>query len=181
MPKGRTSLWLPVTLAILTGMEVGRVSVPNVTDVGGTVLTTDGAGGAWQAETAWVGSGGGWCDSSLRINPCFGSPYDVIDETPSYQAPVITVANGGSTLYRNVPDVAAEANTDNFWCSSGTCQGGIGGTSLAAPRWAGFLALVNEQAAANGETVGFLNPLAYTIGQGSSYGTAFHDITSWNQ
>ena len=151
---------------------------PDVTDVGGTVLTTDGAGGAWQAETAWVGSGGGWCDSSLRINPCFGSPYDVIDETPSYQVPVITVANGGSTLYRNVPDVAAEANTDNFWCSSGTCQGGIGGTSLAAPRWAGFLALVNEQAAANGETVGFLNPLAYTIGQGSSYGTAFHDITT---
>ena len=150
----------------------------DVTDVGGTVLTTDGAGGPWQAEAAWVGSGGGWCDSSIRSNPCFGSPYDVIDETPSYQVPVITTANGGSRLYRNVPDVAAEANTDNFWCSSGTCQGGIGGTSLAAPRWAGFLALVNEQAAANGETVGFLNATVYTIGQGSSYSTAFHDITT---
>jgi hypothetical protein len=150
----------------------------DVTDVGGTVLTTDGAGGLWQGEAAWIGSGGGWCDSSIRSNPCFGSPYDGIDETPSYQVSVITTANGGSTLYRNVPDVAAEADTDNFFCSSGTCQGGIGGTSLAAPRWAGFLALVNEQAAANGETVGFLNPLVYGIGQGSSYSAAFHDITT---
>jgi xanthomonalisin len=147
----------------------------NVTDVGGTDLTTASAGGAWSSETGWVGSGTGWCDSSNSVTPCYQSPYDAI---PSYQAPVITSQNGGSTKYRNLPDISAEANTDNFWCSSGTCQGGIGGTSLAAPRWAGFLALVNEQAATNGETVGFLNPLVYTIGQGSGYDTAFHDITT---
>ena len=147
----------------------------NVTDVGGTDLTTVSAGGAWSSETGWVGSGTGWCDSSNSSTPCYGSAYDAI---PSYQAPVITPQNEGSTKYRNLPDVSAEANTDNFWCSSGTCQGGIGGTSLAAPRWAGFLALANEQAAANGDTVGFLNPLVYTIGQGSDYDTAFHDITS---
>jgi hypothetical protein len=147
----------------------------NVIDVGGTDLTTASAGGAWASETGWVGSGTGWCDSSNSSTPCYQSPYDAI---PSYQAPVITGANGGSTLYRNLPDISAEANTDNFFCSSGTCQGGIGGTSLAAPRWAGFLALANEQAAANGETIGFLNPLVYTIGQGPNYDTAFHDITS---
>jgi hypothetical protein len=147
----------------------------NVTDVGGTDLTTASAGGAWASETGWAGSGTGWCDSSNSVTPCYQSPYDAI---PSYQAPVITSQNGGSTKYRNLPDISAEANTDNFFCSSGTCQGGIGGTSLAAPRWAGFLALANEQAAANGETVGFLNPLVYTIGQGSGYDTAFHDITS---
>jgi hypothetical protein len=147
----------------------------NVTDVGGTDLTTASAGGAWSSETGWVGSGTGWCDSSNSSTPCYQSPYDAI---PSYQSPVITSANGGSTKYRNLPDISAEADTDNFFCSSGTCQGGIGGTSLAAPRWAGFLALANEQAAANGETIGFLNPLVYTIGQGSGYDTAFHDITS---
>jgi hypothetical protein len=32
---------------------------------------------------------------------------------------------------RNVPDVAAEANTDNYFCANGRCQGGVGGTSLA--------------------------------------------------
>jgi hypothetical protein len=146
----------------------------NVTDVGGTDLVTSGPGGAWQSETGWIGSGGGWCDSTIPTGPCYQSPYDAI---PTYQVPVINGSNAGSTLYRNVPDVAAEANTDNYFCGNGSC-GGIGGTSLAAPRFAGFVALVNQQAAANGETVGFLNPLVYAIGQGSTYNSAFHDITS---
>ena len=150
----------------------------NVTDVGGTDLTTNGAGGAWESETTWVGSGGGWCDSSNVNDPCNNFPlYDAI---PNYQsqAGVITAANEGSTLYRNVPDVAAEANQDNWFCANGGCFSGIGGTSLAAPRWAGFLALVNQQAAQTGETVGWLNPNLYSIGLGSSYSTAFHEITT---
>jgi hypothetical protein len=153
---------------------------PDITDVGGTDLTTTGTGGDWSSETGWAGSGAGWCDTTLSAGPCYQSPYDAIpsyQSSPSSMLSAIT-ANGGSALYRNVPDVAAEANTDNFFCSSGTCQGGIGGTSLAAPRWAGFLALANEQAATNGETIGFLNPLVYAIGQKSGYDTAFHDITS---
>ncbi|HWX18291.1 MAG TPA: protease pro-enzyme activation domain-containing protein, partial [Candidatus Binatia bacterium] len=32
---------------------------PNITSVGGTSLTTSGAGGPWQSETTWIGSGGG--------------------------------------------------------------------------------------------------------------------------
>src|SRR5579859_5777021 len=71
-----------------------------------------------------------------------------------------------------------EANTDNFLCANGSCSGGIGGTSLAAPRWAGFLALANEEA--NGLSIGFLNPSVYSIGQASNYNTLFHDITTGN-
>lgn len=160
---------------------------PDVTDVGGTDLTTSSAGGGWSAESGWAGSGAGWCDSSNINSPCYPSsssdPSAMIDAIPSYQSSPATMlsaitSNGGASQYRNVPDVAAEANTDNFFCSSGSCQGGIGGTSLAAPRWAGFLALANEQATANGESIGFLNPLVYTVGQGTDYDTAFHDITS---
>jgi hypothetical protein len=150
----------------------------NVTDVGGTDLTTASAGGAWSSEVAWVGSGSGWCNNNVSGSPCDGNNYGLI---PSYQQAtgVINASNQGSTTFRNIVDVSAEANTDNFWCSSGTCQGGIGGTSLAAPRWAGFLALANEQAASNGETIGFLNPTVYAIGQGSSY---LHDITTgWSE
>ena len=45
--------------------------------------------------------------------------------------------------------------------------------------WAGYLALVNEQALENGNpTVGFINPSLYSIGAGSSYDADFHDITS---
>jgi xanthomonalisin len=78
------------------------------------------------------------------------------------------------------PDGAAEANTDNYICYDGTCEGGWGGTSFAAPRWAGYLALANQQYAYNnsGKTLGFINPALYSIGLGSSYSTDFHDITS---
>ena len=58
----------------------------------------------------------------------------------------------------------------------------IGGTSAAAPLWAGFTALANQQAAANGEpTVGFINPAIYAIGrQAAAMRLAFHDITTGN-
>ena len=80
---------------------------------------------------------------------------------------------------RNSPDVAAEANTDNYICYDGACAGGWGGTSFAAPRWAAFVALVNQQRVAHGMSVlGFINPTIYPIGLGSSYSTDFHDITS---
>jgi subtilase family serine protease len=138
-----------------------------VTSVGGTDLTTNGKGGPWLSETAWSDSGGGISPNHITI--------------PSYQtaAGVITTANKGSKTYRNSPDVAAEANTDNYICYDGTCEGGWGGTSFAAPRWAAFVALANQQSVALGKsTLGFINPAIYTIGLGTSYSTAFYDITS---
>jgi hypothetical protein len=142
---------------------------PYITGAGGTDLTTVSAGGAWSAETAWSGSSGGYSTNGLLI--------------PSWQVPVINSSNKGSTTLRNMPDVASEANTDNFYCANGSCQGGIGGTSLSAPTWGGYLALANEQAAENATStgsspIGFINPTIYTIGQGSSYDDDFHDITS---
>src|SRR5208282_3113196 len=53
-----------------------------------------------------------------------------------------------------------------------------GGTSFAAPMWAGYLALANQQAAANGDSIGFINPTIYPAALGSSYSTLFHDNTS---
>jgi kumamolisin len=135
--------------------------------VGGTDLTTNGAGGSWKSETAWSYSGGGISPNKIAI--------------PSYQKTtgVITTANKGSKTYRNSPDVAAEANFDNYICYDGTCAGGWGGTSFAAPRWAGYLALVNQQSVAKGRsTLGSINPTIYKIGLGSTYYTDFHDIIS---
>ena len=150
-----------------SGANVGDVGYPgnspNITDVGGTDLVTAGAGGPWQSESAWIGSGGGWSTQS---------------PIPSYQMPVINSSNQGSSQYRNLPDVAMEANTDNIFCANGGCYEGIGGTSLAAPRWAGFLAMANQQAA--GFPIGFLNPLVYSIGQSKAYTTDFHDIVTGN-
>ena len=149
------------------GATVGDVGYPgdspNIVDVGGTDLTTAGPGGAWASESGWAGSGGGW---------------DTGSSIPSYQTPVINSSNQGSRSFRNLPDVAMEANTDNYVCVNGTCGGGIGGTSLSAPRWAGYLALANQQA--NGRPIGFLNKLVYSTGQASDYTNVFHDITTGN-
>src|SRR5262249_26166770 len=53
----------------------------------------------------------------------------------------------------------------------------FGGTSCAAPIWAGFTALVNQQRAATGASpLGFANPPLYQVGSSSSYASSFHDI-----
>ena len=79
---------------------------PYVVAVGGTDLTTNGAGGTWQTETAWSDSSGGPADDGFAI--------------PSWQVGVAN-SNGASTAIRNVPDVAAEANFDNIMCDDGAC------------------------------------------------------------
>jgi hypothetical protein len=86
-------------------------------------------------------------------------------------------ANQGSTVWRNVPDLAMCAQGDLGIYANGVTNG-LTGTSCAAPLWAGFMALVNQQAAQNGQPpVGFLNPALYGIGQSSLYQSCLHDIT----
>ncbi|MGA7564473.1 MAG: choice-of-anchor D domain-containing protein, partial [Terriglobales bacterium] len=136
--------------------------------VGGTDLTTQSAGGPWKSETTWVDGGGGWGTNQA---------------IPTWQqlAGVITSENEGSTLYRNVPDVSANANFTFYVCADQkACTANeYGGTSFAAPMWAGYIALANQQAASNGTAApGFIDPTIYPIGLGANYDTDFHDITS---
>jgi subtilase family serine protease len=148
----------------------------NVVAVGGTVLTTNGAGGSWNSEIAWGGSN----TSCAAGTGSGGGPSPDHIPIPSYQkiAGVINSSNKGSTTLRNDPDVAAEANCDNYYCANGSCGTGLGGTSLAAPTWAGYVALAKQQVASTcGSPFGSLNPLIYPIGVGSGHGAAFHDIT----
>ena len=147
---------------------------PNITQVGATTLTTSGAGGAYVSETVWnwglqsgsyVGSSGG------------SSTYYAI---PSWQQGTSMATNQGSTTKRNVPDVALVGDNVYVRYNNGG-SGNFGGTSCAAPLWAGFTALLNQQAAANGlASVGFLNPAIYALGNGASYKSCFHDTTSGN-
>ena len=137
---------------------------PNVTVVGGTALSTAGAGGQWQSESAWGGSGGG-----------ASTTYAI----PSYQQGMNMAALGGSNTMRNIPDVALTAAVQMYVIYNNGQATAVGGTSAAAPLWAGYTALANEQAAANGKApVGFLNPALYALGHGASYASAMHDITA---
>jgi subtilase family serine protease len=140
---------------------------PLVVAVGGTDITTKTAGGAWKSETGWSGSAG--MPSKNKV------PIPTYQQLPG----VVTTTNHASKKLRNIPDVAGESNTDQFSCYDGGCYGGNGGTSYAAPVWAGFLALVNQQALAKGKTpVGFINPAIYAIGTGTSYTKDIHDQIS---
>jgi subtilase family serine protease len=142
---------------------------PYITVVGGTDLQVTKAGGPWLSETAWVDSGGG-------IYTPDSFPIPAWQQLPG----VINAQNKGSNTIRNSPDVSAESNFDFYVCADQSgCSGGWGGTSFAAPMWAGFMALINQQAIANGNPqLGFINPAIYNIGVSSGYSAAFHDITS---
>ncbi len=138
-----------------------------VTSVGGTDLETNAAGGAWASETAWADSGGGISPHKYAI--------------PSWQTAAAAGCASCSQSYRDGPDVSANANFTFYVCADQTTctANNYGGTSFAAPMWAGYMALINQQSVANGNnTLGFINPSLYSIGASSSYGSDFHDITS---
>jgi len=138
-----------------------------LTSVGGTDLETGSAGGLWSSETAWGDGGGGISPNRFAI--------------PSWQAATASDCSKCSKTYRNGPDVSANANFTFYVCADQTtCSANeYGGTSFAAPMWAGYLALANQQSVANGNgPIGFINPTLYTIGLGSNYDSDFHDITS---
>jgi subtilase family serine protease len=152
---------------------------PYVISVGGTSLTMNGAGASYGSETVWnygfeppgwagsvyVGSGGGM---SIRY------------ALPSWQQGLDLSASRGSRTRRNFPDVAMSA--DNYVIVfQGTPLTGWWGTSFAAPLWAGYTALANQQAVANGRpAVGFFNPALYALGQSVDYTNSLHDITLGN-
>ena len=155
---------------------------PYVTSVGGTALTMNGYGASYNSETVWnsgdLGSGDAW--------PANGNGYwgsgggsSTVYSIPYWQQGISNGSNHASATKRNIPDVALTA--DDIWVIYGNGQSGaFGGTSCAAPLWAGFTALINQQAAGNSASVGFINPAVYSLGGGSSYSTAFHDITTGN-
>ncbi|KAI0797009.1 tripeptidyl peptidase A [Abortiporus biennis] len=132
-------------------------SCPFVTAVGGTIGVP---------ETAVFFSGGGFSNLFPR---------------PSYQAVAVPTFLGSlpKGLYkglfnpngRAIPDVAAQADRFRIFLSGFIVS--IGGTSAAAPTFAGFVSLLNDARISNGlPPLGFLNPLLYTIPE------AFNDITT---
>jgi len=143
-------------------------SDPYVTAVGGTSLNSI----TGPSETAWPNSTGGISAYSL---------WNGVGE-PSYQSAHFTLAG------RGVPDVSMDADPNTgvyVVCNQGNACPALppgesyvgGGTSLAAPLWAGSIALIDQAINSN---LGFLNPLIYQIYGTSEYSSDFHDITSGN-
>jgi subtilase family serine protease len=137
-----------------------------IVSVGGTDLVTASAAGPWASETAWADSGGGISTTGQVI--------------PTWQVAAINSTNKGSLTLRNGPDVSANANFTFYTCSDQTTclANDYGGTSFAAPMWAGYMALVNQGLVAKtGKTLGFLNPVIYAENAtAATYASNFHDI-----
>lgn len=140
---------------------------PNITLVGGTVMASTGpAGGAWYYENTWNVFPGTASTGGI-------STYYSI---PAWQSSINMSTNGGSSSFRNSPDVAAIAD-DVFIVADNGFGEITGGTSCGAPLWAAFSAMANQQALANGKPViGFINPAIYALLSGPGYAACFDDI-----
>lgn len=136
--------------------------VPEVTSVGGTKLVPAGSG---FAETAWNdGPGRG----------ASGGGFSRLIAVPDWQKAAVAGRKG--VTGRGIPDVAAVASPDpglsifvrGKWTAAG-------GTSVAAPIWAGFLARVNAALLAAGRSrLGAANAALYASSRGAS--AAFRDV-----
>jgi hypothetical protein len=137
---------------------------PNVVSVGGTTLYVDSQGNSL-SESGWSGSGGG---------------IATYESQPAYQKGVVTQ----STTRRTSPDVAYDANpatgfpvydTENNSVSAPWGQ--WGGTSDAAPQWAGLIAIADQGLALAGKPS--LDGATQTLPQLYQLAAAdFHDITT---
>ena len=134
---------------------------PAVVAIGGTRLGTS---TTKLSETGWTGSGGG---------------ISTMWPLPTWQAGL-----GRAYVRRSYPDVAFNADPKSgqaAWVRDGTTTPAyevIGGTSIAAPQWSAFLALVGEARAKAGKsTLGFLNPIVYRM-SATDRAAAFDDVKS---
>jgi hypothetical protein len=119
---------------------------PNVVAVGGTTLTLNGDN-SYNSETGW-----GYQSASAGTFIGSGGGISLYESEPAYQLGV------QSTGSRTIPDVSFDADpATGAWVADPYNLGtdnpfeAVGGTSLAAPSWAGLLALVNEGRATAGE------------------------------
>ncbi len=134
-------------------------------------------------------------DSSSSSSPLSsgGGGASVYTTRPTWQTGVAGIPTGTQRL---VPDISLASSPDNagyLYCSSdsstkitGSCFNGFrdasnvsltvaGGTSFAAPIFAGMLAIINQSRNSTGQ--GLINPTLYALAANpTTYANAFHDI-----
>jgi kumamolisin len=140
-------------------------SLPEITGVGGTTLSTD-AHGRWLAEQAWF-------DSPLSQGSSGG--VSALFSRPAFQNGVSAERDSG---HRLSPDVAAVADPFTGVRIVFNRQALIGaGTSQATPIWAALTVLMDQYLLAHGgHALGDLNPLLYRVAAGANL-PGFRDVS----
>ncbi|MGZ6391092.1 MAG: S53 family peptidase [Ktedonobacterales bacterium] len=151
-------------------------SDPYVMGVGGTSLSL--SSGTYGSESEWNSGGGAGGGGISSYFP-----------KPSWQTGTGTT-NSYNTWLRGVPDVGANADPVPgyaIYCSSKSAYDCvnlgwfyIGGTSAAAPLWAGITADLNTYLAGHGGPLGWANQTIYTLLANAQTHAPFHDVTSGN-
>jgi subtilase family serine protease len=156
-------------------------SDPLVTGVGGTYLCTNPVTGTGidntdppancdvspaVREIGWIDSGGGF--SHIFAKPAYQ------DTLPAGSTPIGAM--------RGVSDVAFQASSRTGPLVYDTSPGAggwfiVGGTSCAAPQWAGLVAIADQIA---GHGLGLINPTLYQLADSQNYSTYFYDVTTGN-
>lgn len=126
-------------------------SSPHVLACGGTRLETSDDGATHEA--VWNQSGAAGRSSGGGVSNIYG--------LPPFQAEIgVPLHSVTAKAGRGVPDVAANASTrTGYIVWSDETDMSMGGTSAAAPLWAGLVACLNESL---DRRIGFLTPLLYT-------------------
>jgi len=160
-------------------------SIPEVTAVGGTEFN-EGSGAYWATANNANHA------SALSYIPEIAWNDTATDGTPSAtgggvssQFPKPAWQNGQTPAdgFRDVPDIALPSSVDHegILIYSGGNLELVGGTSCAAPSFAGIVGLMNHYLIANGlqatAGLGNVNPRLYAL---SGSGGIFHDITVGN-
>jgi hypothetical protein len=151
----------------------------------------------WNEATVGAGAGGGGV-SAVHAMPSYQSAAPAALNVLNADSSGAACGAPAGLYCREVPDVSGPADPASgtvIYCTDdgtpGTlCQGGTatgspwestGGTSAAAPFWAGLTALINSDAGAGcgvPATFGEINSLLYAIAGGSGYAAALTDIKS---
>jgi uncharacterized protein (TIGR03437 family) len=163
-------------------------SIPEVTAVGGTEFN-EGSGTYWKAMNGANGASAmsyipemAWNDTLAggTLQATGGGP-SILYAKPTWQTGLGVPADG----VRDVPDVAMPASglhDPSWWCTTGFCFPGGGGTSVATPMFAGLVVLIDQWLVSKGiETqpgLGNINPDLYRLANAAT--KAFHDITVGN-
>lgn len=146
-------------------------SALNLSNTGGE-LSSGGGGVSFQFATpswqAWVAPTG-FTGTAMRFVP------DLSLSSSAYHDPDLICSQVYGGTNNDTPE--GTSCTSGFRDSTGYLDA-VGGTSVAAPSFAGILALIEQKA---GTSFGNVNQAIYTLAQNSSaYGSAFHDVTVGN-
>lgn len=124
-----------------------------------------------------IGGGGG--ASTVYSKPAFQTgltPHDSVRDLPDVSFLAANGLYGAAWAYCEISEGTTDCTTANGQLTSTSTVHGVGGTSAAAPAFAGMLALLEQS---TGSRLGQADNVLYQLAA-TKYSTVLHDVTTGN-